>query len=225
MSPSSRNKEIQVQRPAQSLAHFKSKVAGPEDAYTGIMKPLLAGAGILVLGLLAWGGIASIRSRAFERHEAALAELIHEVEGDGSAAAAPDLEKKMRDRLPALEALARSAPSAQKVVTEGLLASWKLQLDGKATPVSQTDDPWGRLRQAQAALVLGKGDEAQKLLAPLRKEARPEEAWGSLYWSTTLEVDRLLGSRDQAWRDLAEYKQRFKDQADAAPLEQLLKGI
>jgi len=225
MSLSSRNKEIQVQRPAQSLEHFKSKVAGPEDPYTGIMKPLLAGAGILVLGLLAWGGIASIRSRAVERHEAALADLLHGVEGDGTAAAVPDLEKKMRDKLPALEALARSAPSSQKAVTEGLLASWKLQLEGKATPVSPKDDPWSRLRQAQAALALGKGVEAQKLLAPLRKGASPEEAWGSLYWSTALEVDRLLGSRDQAWKDLAEYKQRFKDQGDAAPLEQLLKGI
>ncbi len=225
MSAGSRNKEIQVQRPAQSLEHFKSKVAGPEDAYTGIMKPLLTGAGVLVLGLLAWGGIASIRSRAVERHEAALADLVHGVEGDGTAAAAPDLEKRMRQNLPALEALARSAPSSRKAMTEGLLASWKLQVEGKAAAVPQGDDPWGRLRQAQAALALGKGDEAQKLLAPLRKDATPEEAWGSLYWSTALEADRLLGSRDQAWKDLAEYKQRYKEQGDAAPLENLLKGI
>jgi hypothetical protein len=225
MSLSSRNKEIQVQRPAQSLEHFKAKVAGPQDPYTGIMKPLLGGAGIVVLALLAWAGIASIRNRSVERHEAALADLLHEVEGDGTAPAAPDLEKKMREKLPVLEALARSAPAREKAVTEGLLASWKLQLDGKATPVSQKDDPWSRLRQAQAALALGKGDEAQKLLSPLRKDATPEKAWGGLYWNTSLETDRLLGNRDQAWKDLAEYKQRFKDQGDAAPLEQLLKGI
>lgn len=225
MSSSSRNKEIQVQKPAQSLEHFKAKVAGPEDAYTGVMRPLLGGAGILVLGLLAWGGIASIRSRSVERHEAALAELVHAVEGDGSGAATADLEKRMRERLPALEALAASAPSSRKDLTQGLLASWKVQLDGKAVSVSQGDDPWSRLRQAQAALTLGKGDEAQKLLAPLRKDATPEKAWGGLYWSTSLEADRLLGNRDQAWKDLAEYKQRFKDLGDAAPLEQLLKGI
>ena len=224
MSTSSRNKEIQVQRPAQSLEHFKAKVAGPGDVNAGIMKPLLAGAGIVVLGLLAWLGISSISSRSAERHEAALGDLVHEVEGDG-ATPTPELEKRMREKLPALEALAKSAPSSQKAVTEGLLQSWKLQLDGKAAPVAQKDDSWGLLRQAQAALALGKGDEAQKLLAPLRRKAQPDEAWAGLYWTTTLEVDRLLGNRDQAWKDLAEYKQRFKDQGDPAPLEQLLKGI
>ena len=42
---------------------------------------------------------------------------------------------------------------------------------------------------------------------------------------TETEILRLVGDRDQAWKDLAEYKQRFKDQGDAASLEQLLKGI
>ena len=221
MSASSRNKEIQVQRPAQSLDHFKAKVAGPADAEVGLMKPLLIGAGVIVALLLGWTGVSQMRSRAVERHEAALAELVHGVE----SGPAPELEARMRAKLPALEALARSAPASEKAAVEGLLASWRLQLDGKAPLPAQGADPWSVLRQAQAAIAAGKGTEAQKLLGPLRKGATPQEAWGSLYWSTLMESHRLVGDRDQAWKDLAEYKQRFKDQGDAASLEQLLKGI
>ena len=99
MSISSRNKEIKVQRDAQSLDHFKNKVAGSEDAYVGLLKPVLAGAGALVLALLAWVGWSSLRARAVERHEVALAELLRSVEGSGATPpSSAEVEKRMREK-------------------------------------------------------------------------------------------------------------------------------
>ncbi|MBI4914034.1 MAG: hypothetical protein HY823_14990 [Acidobacteria bacterium] len=221
-----RNKEIQVQRPAQSLEHFKSKVASAEDVPSGILKPVLMGAGVLVLGLLAWGGISTIRTRAVERHEAALASILREVEGSASNPLAPaDMEKRMREKLPALEALASAAPSSRKAVALGLAAKWRLAVDGKATPPAEAGDPWGRLRLAQQKLALGQGPEAQALLAPLQKDATPQEAWSSLFWTTLMESHRLTGNRAQALKDFSEYRDRFKAQGDPFGLDNLLKSI
>ena len=228
MSTSVRNKEIKVQRAAQSLDHFKNKVAGSEDVYVGILKPALIVAGILVVGLLAWAGIANMRSKAVERHEAALAEVLRHVEGSGATpASAVEVEMRMREKLPVLETLARTAPSSQRKVTEGHLASWKLMLGPASSNSTEVEpgDPWQRIRLAQRSIALSRGEDAARLLAPLRKDATPQEAWGRLNWTVLMDCNRLQANRDQALKDLAEYKQRFKDQAEANGLDAVVKGI
>ena len=228
MSTSVRNKEIKVQRAAQSLDHFKNKVAGSEDVYVGILKPALIVAGILVVGLLAWAGFANMRSKAVERHEAALAEVLRYVEGSGaSPAPAVEVEKRMREKLPVLETLARTAPSSQRQIAEGHLAGWRMMLGaaGPGATTAKPGDPWQRIRLAQRSLALGQGGEAVQLLAPLRKDATPQEPWGRLYWTVLMDCNRLQGNRDQALKDLAEYKQRYKDQPEVNSLDAVVKGI
>lgn len=227
MSTQLRNKEIKVQRAAQSLDHFKTKVAGAEDVYVGVLKPVLIGAGVLVLGLLGWGAYANMRARALERHEAALAGILRYVEGDGSTPVpAAEAEKRMREKLPVLEELARNAPSKVKPVADGVLGSWRLMLGQGGPAVAEPGkDPWQRLRLAQRALALGKGDEAAALLAPLRRDATPQEAWGRTYWAALLDCDRLRGDRAQALKDLAEFKERFKTSPEVDSLDATVKGI
>lgn len=230
MSSNVRNKEIKVQRAAQSLDHFKNTVAGSEDVYVGILKPVLIGAGVLVLVLLAWAGFANMRSKAVDRHETALAELVRYVEGDGSTPpSAAESEKRMREKLPVLEGLAQSAPGSEKAVTEGMLASWKLMLGQPSSVPAQAGadpkDPWQRLRLAQRQLALGHGDEAGRLLAPMQKDATPQQPWGRLYWTTLMECHRLKGDRDQALKDLAVYKDRFKSLPEVNSLDPVVKGI
>jgi len=220
-----KNKVIQVQKPAQSLQAFQQKVASGDDIKAGYLKPMLIAAGVMVVLCIGFFGIRAMRSAGIEKHEAALAELKQEVTGDGLAPVpAPELEKRMREKLPRLEALARSAPGSRKEATEGMLASWRLQLDGKGGVPASQDDVWGTLRLAERQVALGQGKEALASLAPLRGSAVTGKAWASLYWATTLEADRLLGDRAKAWQDFAEYKTRFKDQADPA-LEHLLAGV
>jgi hypothetical protein len=100
-------------------------------------------------------------------------------------------------------------------------------LDGgaAAAPTTEPRDPWDRLRLAQRSLALGRGEEAVRLLAALRKAATPQEPWGRLYWSVQLECDRLTGNREQALKDLAEFKERFKNQPDVNSLDAVVKGI
>jgi len=130
----------------------------------------------------------------------------------------------MRERLPRLEALAQAAPGSRREVAEGLVATWRLELDGKGAVTATPKDSWGTLRRADRELALGKGTEALATLTPLRGDATPDQAWASLYWSTLLNADLLQGDRAKAWQDYADYKARFKDQADPA-LEHLLAGV
>lgn len=221
-----KSKEIQVQKPAQSLEAFKGKVStGPEDIGAGLLKPVLIGtASLLALALAAWG-FSSWQSHRVEKHEAALSALMLEVHGTPYAPPSPEaIEKKMREKLPELETLATKAPGRCKPVTQGTLAAWKLQLEGKATLPAASTDAWGTLRQAQRMVALGQGAEAAALLTPLKKKADASEAWAPTYWSTLMEVHRLQGSRDQAWKDYSDYKQRFKEQADPA-MERTLASI
>lgn len=227
MSTSSRSKEIKVQRDAQSLDHFKTNVAGSEDVYVSLLKPLLIGVGALVLAMLAWVGWSVMRARAVERHEVALAELLRYAEGSGITPSAPsEVEKRMKEKLPALEQLARNAPASERAVAEGLLGSWKLVLgQGAPAPAADPKDPWQRLRLAQRSIALGKGEEGARLLAPLRKDATPQEPWGKAYWAAVLDCDRLQGNRDQALKNLAEFKARFKNLPDENALDVVMKGI
>jgi hypothetical protein len=222
-----RDKVIQVQKPAQSLQAFQKKVASGEDLQVGYLKPLLIGAGIAVVAVGAFFAIQATRSNSLARHNEAVANLQLEVGGNPQEPASPqELEKRMRERLPRLEALAARAPGAAKAATSGLLATWRAELGepGTAPAAPAAGDPWSLLRQAEKQVALGQGQEAAASLAPLRSKAGPDQAWASLYWSTLLDADRLQGRRDQAWKDLAEYKSRFRDQADAS-LDRLLAGV
>jgi hypothetical protein len=223
-----KDKVIQVQKPAQSLQAFQKKVATGEDIQVGYLKPLLMAAGILVVAFAAFYGFKAVRASSLEKHQTALANLQIEAIGSelapGTQPLPDDLEKGMRERLPQLEALARSAPRDDKALTEGLLATWRLELGEKGAPPAPPTDPWSRLRLAQKQVAMGQGPEAAATIASLRKDAGPDRAWASVFWSTLLDADRLQGNRAQAWKDLAEYKSRFKLLADSS-LEQMLAGV
>ncbi len=223
----SKDRVIQVQKPAQSLQAFQRKVATGEDIQVGYLKPLLMGAGILVLGFGSFYGFRAVRAASLEKHLTALADLQMEVIGDSTATqplSPQDLEQRMRERLPRLEALARSAPRDDRAVSEGLLATWRLQPGEKVAAPAAPTEAWGKLRLAQKQVALGQGPEAAATLASLRSAAGPDRDWAPIFWSTLLDADRLQSNRDQAWKDLADYKSRFKQLADPA-LERVLAGV
>lgn len=225
MVASYKNKVIQVQKPAQSLQAFQRKVASGEDIKVGYLKPMLLTAGAVLLLGIGFFTFQAVRASAIDKHEAALAELQMEVAGDGlTPVPAADMEKRMREGLPKLETLARSAPGSRKAATEALVAGWRLELEGKGGVTAAPTDVWGKLRLAQRQVALGQGQEAIATLTPLRREADPAQAWSSLYWSTLLDADRLQGDRAKAWQDYSDYKARFKDQADAG-MERILAGV
>jgi len=225
MATNPKSKEIQVQKPAQSLQAFQQKLARGEDSQITLLKPLLIGAGIVAVLVLGTFGFLAWRANVLEKHEVAVAELLTEVQGDGLSPVPPaELEQRMRAHLPQLEALAKRAPSAATATTQGLLASWRLQLDGKAPQAPEGTDPWARLRTAQRQLALGQADAVAATLQPLRHAAKPDTPWAPLYWTTLLELHRLKGDRDQAWQDYAEYKALFKDRADPS-FEKVLASI
>jgi len=221
-----KDKVIQVQKPAQSLQAFQKKVTTGEDIQVGYLKPMVMAAGILVVAFAAFYGFKAVRASSLEKHQTALADLqIELIGGEGAPGTPPqDQDKGMRERLPRLEALARSAPRDDKAVTEGLLATWRVELGEKGAATAAPADAWGKLRLAQKQVAMGQGPEAAATLASLRKGASPDEAWAAVFWSTLLDADRLQGNRDQAWKDLAEYKARFKQLADPS-LDQMLAGV
>jgi hypothetical protein len=226
MARPSNSREIQVQKPAQSLAHFQTKVAGGQDEDGGLLKPILIGVvSVVALGVI-YGAWTSWRNSAAEKHEAALSALQMEVEGDGLVPLpAPEVEKRMRERLGRLEALVNDAPSSRKAATAGLLDTWRLTLDGKGSTPAKPTDAWGQLRLAQRAIALGRVQEARTQLDPLRARATPGEPWAEAFWSSQLDADRLAGDRAQALKDLAEYKTRFKGRGDASAMENLVQSI
>jgi len=226
MSSLNKNKEIQVQRPAQSLQAFRNRYETGQSARMDIIKPALIATGVVLVVALGFFGYRSWSSRSVQKHEEALADLLLAVQGDPKTPSQPaDLEKRLRQNLPRLEALAKSAPSSQKALTEGMLRTWHLELDGKGEALPQAADPWSRLGLAQRQIALGQGQEALATLEPLRAGAKPGEAWGELYWRTLMNARALRGEREQALKDYAEYKQRYRDQADIHGMETLLTGI
>jgi len=226
MAADIKSKEIQVQKPAQSLQAFQRSMAAGQEVNEGLLKPVAIGVGAVVVVVAAVFGFRAWRNGAMERHEVAVSEVVMAAQGDGlRSLPAPELEKRMRENLPRLEALAKSAPSSRRATTEALVAAWKLSLEGKGSVAAVGSEPWDRLRAAQKALALGKDGEAAQALAALRKDAGPDEPWASLFWSTQLELDRLQGNREQALKDVAEYRSRFKQKGDAAQLERLLQSI
>lgn len=226
MARPTKNREIQVQKPAQSLAHFQTKLGRSEDEDGGLLKPILIGIGALVLAGLIYGGWSAYQTQAVEKHEAALSALEMEVEGDGVTPVPPaEVEKRMRERLGRLETLVNQAPSSRKAATAGLLASWRLALDGKEQAPAEAKDAWGKIRLAQRALALGQADAARAQLDGLRAKATPDEPWAEAFWASQMDVDRLAGDRVQAMKDLAEYKARFKGRSDTSAFESLVQSI
>lgn len=221
-----KHREIQVQKPAQSLAHFQSKLGQNAIEDGTLLKPVLIGAGIVVgvcIALVAWR---TVRDQRIDKHEAALAYLETAVDGDGVTPVAPAAaEAAMRARLPQLEALERSAPASRRSITEGLLASWQLSLDGTSTTHISEPGPWGHLRLADRAIALGQVPAARQELAPLRSKATPDQPWGQAYWATVLDADRAAGDRTQAWKDLSDYKARFKGRPGSGALDAVLPSI
>jgi predicted negative regulator of RcsB-dependent stress response len=220
-----KNKVIQVQKPAQSLQAFQKKVASGADERAGLLKPMLIGAGAVLAVGIAVFGFRAWKASVVEKYESELASLQLEVAGSSIEPAAPaDIEKRMREKLPQLEALVKRAPGSEQASAEGLLASWKLQLDGKGGVASSQNDPWDRLRLAQKQVAMGQGAEALATLEPLRGNADPGKAWASVFWTTLLDADRLKGDRAQALKDVSDYKGRFKTKADPA-VERMLQGV
>ncbi|WP_005033006.1 hypothetical protein [Holophaga foetida] len=226
MAANIKSKEIQVQKPAQSLQAFQRNLASGHEVQEGLLKPVLIGVGAVLVVVVAFFGIRAWRAGAVERHEAAVGEVVMAAQGNGlTPVPTQDLEKRMRENLPRLEALAKAAPSSQRAGTEALVAAWKLSLDGKGAVPLRGSEPWDRLRAAQKALAMGQDKEAAQVLASLRKDAGPDTPWASLFWDTQLELDSLQGNREQAWKDLAEFKTRFKDKGDTRKAERIIQGI
>ena len=226
MAQMPKNREIQVQKPAQSLAHFQTKLSKGEEEDGGLLKSILIGVAALVLVGVAYGAWGAYQTQATEKHEAALSALQMEVEGDGVTPVPPaEVEKRMRERLGRLEALVAEAPSARKAATAGLLASWRLALDGKEQAPGEAKDAWGKIRLAQRALALGQAQAARAQLDGLRAKATPGVPWAEAYWASQLDTDRLAGDRAQALKDLSEYKARFKGRSDTSAFEGLIQSI
>jgi hypothetical protein len=226
MAQPTKNREIQVQKPAQSLAHFQTKLGKGEEEDGALLKPILIGVAAVVLMGVAYGAWSAYQTQATEKHEAALSALQMEVEGDGVTPVPPaEVEKRMREKLGRLETLAAEAPSSRKAATAGLLASWRLALDGKDQVPAKAQDAWGRIRLAQRALALGQAQAARAQLDELRAKATPGEPWAEAFWASQMDADRLAGDRTQALKDLAEYKARFKGRGDASAFEGLIQSI
>ena len=218
-----RDKVINVQKKAQSLEQFQRRAAGEGSS---ALKVVLIAGGVLVAGIIAWGAWSVHRQRAIETFETQVATLRLQVEGDGTAPLPADqLQSHMQAALPRLETLVKGAPASRRAEVAGLLDSWKLELTGQGGIPASTNTPWGRLREAQRLTALGQGKEAKALLDPIRAKATADATWGQAYWVSVLEVDRLNGDRDQAFKDLGEYRSRFKDTGGDAQLDRIVRSI
>ncbi len=222
-----RNKEIQVQKPAQSLAHFQAKLASAEDVETGMVRQLAVGGAVVVLLVGGWFGYRAWQSSRVERYESARAEILMAMEGDPQAPASPqDFEKRLREQLPALEKLAQEAPGPRRAQALTEVQSFRLMLDGKAggaAPAPAT--PVAKVQAAGRLVALGQGKEALDLLLPLRSKATAGQPWADLYWSTLMDARRLTGDRAAALKDLSDYRKEFQGEGSYRRLEQMVQGI
>ena len=56
MARSTKDREIQVQKPAQSLAHFQTKLGTGQEEDGGLIKPILLGvAAVVAVGMVVGG--------------------------------------------------------------------------------------------------------------------------------------------------------------------------
>jgi hypothetical protein len=221
-----KKREIQVQKPAQSLSAFQRKVASEIDDRAILVKRIVIAAAVLVLliaGFTAWRIWVNYSIR---QHEIAMSALVSEVEGSPLAPTPlGEREQRLRNALPKLEELTRKAPSACRDVANGFAAAWRLELEGKGDEMPVPKDPWSRLRLAQRSIALGQAKEASDLISPLHGDAKPGRAWSQLYWSALMQVRQLEGNREQALQDYSEYRKIFKAQADLATMDKMLNSI
>ncbi len=220
----SKERLIQVQKPAQSLERFQQDYARTAEGDGSLLRPILMGVGAVAVLGLGYLIFEQWRQASVERFEASLSALVEEVEGGVAPATGEALQKKMRDALPRLESLSREAPSARKAMAQGLVVAWKLSLDGKGAAPGASD-PWGRLALVRRHLVLGQAAEAAKVLDGLRGNADAGQAWAPDFWRAQLEADRMAGAGDQARAHLADYKDRFKGRTLDASLDKVAEGI
>jgi len=221
-----KQKEIRIQKQAQSLTAFQHKVASGMDDRSALMKRFIIVASAIVVAIAITVFWNFWRKHKIEQHETALAALIAEAQGHRSDTVPSDeKEQRMLNALPRLEELARTAPGRSKAVTNGILSTWKLELGQGDNSLPKPTDPWSRLRLAQRNIVLGQAEKAKELLSILHKDAKPDRAWSQLYWSSLMLVRQLEGDRQQALKDYAEYRQVFKDQADLTAMDKLLSVV
>ncbi|MBK8727067.1 MAG: hypothetical protein IPL96_13760 [Holophagaceae bacterium] len=222
-----RNKEIQVQKPAQSLAHFQAKVASADDLETGLVKPLLIGGGTVLVLVIGYFAFSSWQTGRVERFEASRAELLKAIEGDPKVpAAAADYEKRLRENLPALDRLAKEAPGSRRAQAVAEAGSYHLMLEGKTgTATMVPSGSVGKVQSAARLIALGQGKEALDLLLPLRGKAKAGEPWADFYWVTLMDARRLTGDRAGALQDLSDYRKEFQGEGYIRLLERMAKGI
>jgi tetratricopeptide (TPR) repeat protein len=231
-----KKREIRIQKQAQSLTAFQTKVALGYDDRAALMKRLLAAAAAIALVLAAFVFWRIWRSHRIEQHETALAALLAEVQGDRSKPRAnAEQIQKMQAALPRLEELAKSAPGPCAPVAKALVATWRLHLGAEAGGAGESgegakkpaapEDPWSRIRLAQRSVALGRAQEASDLISPLHKRANPDQAWSGQYWAMLMQVRQLEGDRQQALKDYAEYRGLFKGRPDVGALDKALAGV
>ncbi len=222
-----RNKEIQVQKPAQSLAHFQAKLASADDVETGLVRPLLVTGGVLVLLVAGFFGYRAWQVGRIERFEASRAELLRAIEGDPqSVDASQGYEQRLRANLPALEKLALEAPGSRRASALAEANAFHLMLEGKsATELPAPEGPLERIQAAARFVALGQGKPALDLLLPLRGKAKAGAPWADVYWTTLMDARCLSGDRAAALKDLSDYRAEFPQGAAFAQLEQKAKGI
>jgi|GEM_PF-382318 len=221
-----KQKEIRIQKPAQSLTAFQHKVALGIDERSNLMKQFVIVSITILLGIAAVVFWNMWRHHKVEQHETALAALITEVQGTlSNPVSSEEREQRMRNAMQRLEELVRTAPGSRKSVTNGILSTWKLELDGKGGPLPVPADHWSRLRLAQRSIVLGQAKEANDLITSLHGSAKPNQAWSQLYWPMLMRIRQLEGNREQALKDYAEYRRIFKSQADLSTIDKILDAI
>jgi hypothetical protein len=209
------NKTTHIQKVLQILRFFKAKMT--------MLVLFLIGAMALVT--VAYFAFQVLHESYRKKHRTALANLQLEVfDGVLQSVSSEGLENRMRAHLPQLEALAHLAPRNDNGVTDRILASWRVQLCLEDSLVPKPSNAWDRLFLAKRMISLGNGRGAAEMLSPLRKSADPSQVWSATFWSTLLMIDQLNGDRNQGWKDLEDYKIKFKQ--DAKPeLEQMMAGI
>ncbi|MDR2697609.1 MAG: hypothetical protein LBB40_03945 [Holophagales bacterium] len=221
-----KQKEIRIQKPTQSLTAFQRKVALGIDERSNLMKRFIIASAAVLVGIAALVFWNMWRRHKIEQHETALSALITEVEGSlSNPVSSAEREQRMRNALPRLEEIASVAPSASKNVANGIVSTWKLELDGTGGPLPVPTDHWSRLRLAQRSIVLGQAKEASDLISALHKSAKPDQAWSQLYWSMLMQIRQLEGNREQALKDYSEYRKIFKGQADLSAMDKMLDAI
>ena len=187
---------------------------------------LFAIVGIIFIALL-YTIFSFVHNASQKKRKIALANLQWQVSNNvnslGAESVTPeDLEARMRKWLPRLEELSRSMSSGDNS-GERVLATWQAQL-GLANKLPNPSNAWDRLWLAKRLIALGNNQAAESMLAPLRKSADLTKSWGPSFWFTLVSLDQLQGDREKGWKDIEEYKVRFKDQANPN-IDRIMNGI